>query len=164
MDIIIRPMDRADLQAASIVHEQAFSRQKLSFEWLECNLNGYPRFFSYVAEYNASIIGYIHWGQKSGFRKEVVLELEQIAVLPVLQSKGVGRQLIRDSLPLVERTLARRQASIKHIMVTTRADNKAQQLYKSELGAEVEAKLTNLYSADEVVMVARHYSRESYEV
>ena len=41
-------------------------------------------------------------------------------------------------------------------MVTTRADNAAQRLYKRVLGAEVEATITNLYSADEVIMIARN--------
>ncbi|MEF1228663.1 N-acetyltransferase, partial [Vibrio fortis] len=32
----------------------------------------------------------------------------------------------------------------------------AQQLYKSTLGAEVETTISNLYSADEVLMIARN--------
>jgi hypothetical protein len=41
-------------------------------------------------------------------------------------------------------------------VVTTRADNDAQALYRTTLGAEVEAVIKNLYSADEVFMAARH--------
>lgn len=48
------------------------------------------------------------------------------------------------------------RAVLKHILVTTRADSYAQRLYKNVLGAEVEAALANLYSADEVIMVARN--------
>jgi len=87
-------MTKYDLDAASIVHQKAFSRQKLSFEWLECNLKAFPRFLSFVAEVNDSIVGYITWSQKSGFRPEVILELEQIAVLPKHHSKGIGKSLI----------------------------------------------------------------------
>lgn len=35
-----------------------------------------------------------------------------------------------------------------------RADNKAQELYKKTLGAEVVSVIKNLYSADEVIMIA----------
>jgi ribosomal protein S18 acetylase RimI-like enzyme len=41
-------------------------------------------------------------------------------------------------------------------LVSTRTDNQAQKLYRKVLGAEVEATIKNLYSADEVYMVARH--------
>ena len=47
----------------------------------------------FVAEDNDNdnvVVGY----QKSGFRPEVVLELEQIAVTPTCQGNGVGSALI----------------------------------------------------------------------
>jgi ribosomal protein S18 acetylase RimI-like enzyme len=148
-------MEREDLLKASLVHKEAFIRQKLSFEWLECNLNAFPRFLNFVAELEGSLVGYIIWSQKSGFRPEVVLELEQVAVLPKHHGQGVGRELIEESLPFVRDHLAKQGSTLKHIIVTTRADNHAQKLYRSTLGAEVEATIVNLYSADEVFMVAR---------
>jgi hypothetical protein len=48
-----------------------------------------------------------------------------------------------------------RGAAIQHIVVTTRADNSAQRLYRNALGAEIEATIPRLYSADEVFMIAR---------
>ena len=153
---MIRLMQQGDLNGASIVHEKAFTRQRLSLEWLECNFNAFPRFLSFVAEMDGSIVGYITWSQKSGFRPETVLELEQIAVLPEHHSKGIGKNLIQDSLPLVREQLVKQDSKLKHIIVTTRADNHAQKLYKSTLGAEVEAIISNLYSADEVFMIARN--------
>lgn len=152
----IRFMSRSDLPAASEVHKAAFFRQQMSYEWLECNLNAFPRFLSFVAETDSGIAGYIVWTQKSGFRPEVVLEMEQIAVSPDCQGQGVGRALIEKSLPLVRGKLAERDAKLKHILVTTRADNHAQRLYQSTLGAEVETTISNLYSADEVLMIARN--------
>ena len=83
-------MSKKDLTQASLIHEEAFSRQCNSHQWLECSLNSYPRSLAYVAIINEKIVGYIIWVQKSGFRPEVVLELEQIAVLPKLQGKGIG--------------------------------------------------------------------------
>lgn len=41
-------------------------------------------------------------------------------------------------------------------MVNTRADNFAQTLNKKTLGAEVEVTIPDLYSADEVIMIARY--------
>ncbi len=89
-------------------------------------------------------------------RPEAVLELEQIAVLPERHGQGIGEKLIQESLPYVRAQLAKQDSRLKHIVVTTRAENHAQELYKSTLGAEVEAIISNLYSADEVFMVARN--------
>ena len=153
---MIRFMQKDDLNETSIVHKTAFTRQRLSLEWLECNLNAFPRFLSFVAEIEGSIVGYITWSQKSGFRPEAILELEQIAVLPRYHNQGIGKKLIENSLPLVRKQLNQQSSKLKHIIVTTRADNHAKKLYKSTLGAEVEAIISNLYSADEVFMVARN--------
>ncbi len=152
----IRPMRVEDLSQASEVHSKAFIRQTLSYDWLQCTLNAFPRMLCYVAIKNETIAGYIVWSQKSGFRPEAVLELEQIAVLPSLQGKGIGKILIEKSLQQVRERLYENGSALKHVIVTTRADNHAQTLYKQVLGAEVEATITNLYSADEVIMVARN--------
>lgn len=151
----IRSMERKDLFEAALIHKAAFVRQMMSLEWLECNLNAYPRAFCFVAELEGVLLGYIIWSQKSGFRPEVVLELEQLAVLPDHHGQGIGQTLIKASLPLVKERLADQGSVLKHIVVTTRADNHAQTLYRKTLGADVEATLSNLYSSDEVVMVAR---------
>jgi ribosomal protein S18 acetylase RimI-like enzyme len=153
----IRRILLGDIDSTALVHEAAFPRQLLSKEWIECNVRAYPRIHYFVAENNEKgIVGFIHWTQKSGFRQQVVLELEQIGVHPDCQGAGLGGKLISETLPHVEADLRHRQASIKHIIVTTRADNFAQRLYHKVLGAEIEATLTNLYSADEVVMIARN--------
>ncbi len=109
----------------------------------------------YVATQNETVAGYIVWSQKSGFRPEAVVELEQIAVLPSLQGQGIGKLLIEQSLQQVREHLDDQGSTLKHVIVTTRADNYAQTLYKQVLGAEIEARITNLYSADEVLMIAR---------
>tara|TARA_R110000764_G_scaffold57147_1_gene124456 strand:- start:722 stop:1195 length:474 start_codon:yes stop_codon:yes gene_type:complete len=152
----IRYMMHADLDAAATVHQLAFTRQKHSLQWLEASLNAAPRFLSFVAQEQDRIVGYILWAQKSGFRDQAVLELDQIAVLPELQGIGVGRGLIDESLPLVKAQLASQGSAVKHIIVNTRADNHAQRLYQSALGAEVVATIADLYSADEVLMLARN--------
>ncbi|MFA0231110.1 GNAT family N-acetyltransferase, partial [Vibrio sp. 10N.261.45.A7] len=149
-------MTEADLDEAALVHQSAIIRQKNSRDWLQCNLNASPRFLNFIAESDGEIVGYIIWVQKSGFRPEAVLELEQLAVLPSAQGKGLGQKLILDSLPQVKQKLAEQGSTLKHVLVTTRADNFAQKLYQSTLGAEVETTISNLYSADEVLMIARN--------
>ncbi len=153
----IRQFNIKDLSKTAEVHKAAFVRQQLSKEWIASNSKAYPRVQYFVAENkNNEIVGYIHWCQKGGFRPEVVLELEQLAVHPDFQGKGIGTKLILDSLPQVKEQLATRGASIKHVIVTTRVDNDAQKLYKKTIGAEVEATIRNLYSADELFMISRN--------
>ena len=154
--VTVRFMSHDDLTETSRVHAETFARQKMSREWLECNLNAFPRFMSFVIEVNNLIVGYITWSQKSGFRPQTVLELEQNAVLPAFQGGGMGEKLIRESLPFVRQQLIKQESNLKHIIITTRADNKAQRLYEKTLGAKVEATIRNLYSADEVFMVVRN--------
>lgn len=155
--VIIRPAEQQDLEGMARVHSEAFLRQALSQEWITCNFNAFPRIRYFVAEVETQIVGYIQWMEKSGFRKEVVLELEQIAVLPAWQGKKIGTALIRQSLPLIQQELTKRQAVIKHLLVTTRADNPAQQLYAKTLNATVECTIRNLFSADEVMMISRNF-------
>lgn len=154
--IVIRPMKVDDLSAVAKVHNATFSRQKHSQEWVCCNFNAFPRIRYYLAEVDKIVVGYIQWIEKSGFRQEVILELEQIAVLPTFQRQGIGTDLIIQSLRNVKKELEHRQATIKHILVTTRFDNSAQKLYAQTLNAKPEAVLKNLFSADEVIMISRN--------
>lgn len=161
MDMNIRPYTKEDLTSTAEVHRAAFIRERLSREWIEFSANAYPKSLLFVAEAeHGGIAGYILWTLKSGYRPEVVVELEQLAVHPTYQGKGIGTKLVKGTLPLVQEEMRRRNCQIKHVLVTTRADNFAQQLYRKTLGAEVEATLTNLHSADEVIMVARNIALE----
>lgn len=152
----VRLMQKTDLDNVAEIHKLTFVRQQNSLQWIQCNFNAFPRLLNFVAEKEGEILGYIIWIQKSGFRPQAVIELEQLAVSPNFQNQGVGRQLITESLTLVNNHLSITGSTLKHILVTTRADNFAQQLYKSTLGAEIEATITNLYSDDEVLMIARN--------
>lgn len=151
-------MNEKDVEDAAEIHSKTFTRQSLSYEWISCNFKAFPRIKYFVAEIEEKIVGYVQWIEKSGFRKDVVLELEQIAVLPSMQGKGIGTALIQRSLPLIKDELKKRNAHIKHIMVTTRDDNKAQRLYAKTLHAKVESTISNLFSSDEVVMISRNVS------
>ncbi|EAS66790.1 hypothetical protein VAS14_15774 [Photobacterium angustum S14] len=52
-----------------------------------------------------------------------------------------------------EKAISGARQSIKVIMVKTRADNYAQQIYQKLLGAELEMTIKSLYSADDLFMV-----------
>ena len=113
----IRPFSQADLPATAEIHAQAFPRQQRSKEWIACNAAAYPRTRLYVAEANGGLQGFILWMEKSGFRSEVVLELEQIAVRAEYRNAGVGQALIRGSLPQVAKELPALYSADEVLMV-----------------------------------------------
>lgn len=152
---VVRAAAKTDIPAMAAVHAAAFPRQLDSLAWIECNFKAYPRIAYFVAEKDGELIGFIEWIQKSGFRKEAVLELEQLAVQPSFQGQGIGTALITESILHMGRLLKKRNARIKSIMVTTRTDNQAQGLYRKVLRAEPQAVIRDLYSADEVILLAR---------
>lgn len=152
----IRLYSESDLDVIADIHALAFARQQHSKEWLACNARAHPRMRLYVAELEGEVLGFILWTEKSGFREGAVLELEQIAVAAAYRKRGIGEALVVQSLPDVAKQLAARSATIRAVIVSTRADNDAQRLYRKTLGAEIEARVPSLYSADEVLMVARN--------
>jgi ribosomal protein S18 acetylase RimI-like enzyme len=153
--LVVRAGTETDIPAMAGVHAAAFPRQLDSTSWIECNFRAYPRIAYFVAERDGAVIGFIEWIQKSGFRKEVVLELEQLAVQPRFQGQGIGTALITESIAQMDRMLKKRNARIKNILVTTRTDNPAQALYRRVLQAEPQAVIKDLYSADEVILLVR---------
>lgn len=156
MPIIILPMHREDISEVARLHSQEFPRQQNSADWVRCNFAAFPRIMIFVARNEKDqIVGYIQWLQKSGFRKESVIELEQIAVLQNQQGKGVGTQLIQESLSSIKNYLSDSRSILKAILVSTRTDNAAQIFYKKVLGAEEVAVIKDLYSYDEVILISR---------
>ncbi len=155
--IEIKSMTKNDIVSVARIHSEAFIRQCASTKWVRCNFNAFPRIMMYVAtDEKKQVVGYIQWVQKSGFRKESVIELEQIAVLQKFQGNKIGSELIKRSLEFVREYLARQSSTLKAVIVTTRADNFARNLYEKTLDVEVAATVKNLYSADEVFMIATY--------
>jgi ribosomal protein S18 acetylase RimI-like enzyme len=155
LPVIILHMHEEDIDAVAKIHEQQFSRQKDSVKWISCNFAAFPRIMMFVArDEKDKVIGYIQWIQKSGFRQESVIELEQIAVLKEQQEKGTGTLLIEESLKYVKAYLADTNSNLKAILVTTRTDNMAKSLYEKVLNAKEVAVIKDLYSHDEVIMLA----------
>lgn len=151
----VRRLKEGDIQSVATVHREAFTRHHESEQWVRCNFDAYPRIQLFVAPAEGRIRGFVMWTQRSGFREKSVLELEQIAVHPDYQGRGIGTRLIEDSLPVVEEWLADRNSSISTIIVGTRTDNEAQRLYKKTLDAEPAAIIENYASGNELFLVSR---------
>lgn len=148
-------MHEEDIHAVAQVHAKEFTRQKDSIRWISCNFAAYPRIMLFVArDEQDNVIGYIQWIQKSGFRQESVIELEQIAVLKKQQSKGIGTLLIKKSLESIKEYLADTNSALKAVLVSTRTDNSARLLYEKVLKVQEVAVIKDLYSHDEVIMMA----------
>ena len=156
MKTLVRSYSDRDLFQVARIHAETFPRQGRSHEWISCNVKAHPRVRCYVSEFDGEISGYIMWIEKGGFRARVVLELEQIAVRAKCRNRGIGADLIERSLADINIDIASRGRELGVVMVTTRADNHAQQLYRKTLGAEVATVIPSLYSSDEIVMVARN--------
>lgn len=155
MPIIIVPMHQDDVEAVAKIHLQQFPRQEYSFKWISCNFAAFPRIMLFVArDEQDRVVGYVQWLQKSGFRKQAIMELEQLAVVTSYQSKGIGTQLIKESLNQIQIYLDDNNSTLKAVLVSTRSNNKAKALYEKALGAEEIAVIKDLYSSDEVLMLA----------
>lgn len=156
MAVIILPMHEDDIGAVAKIHRQQFPRQKDSTRWVGCNFAAFPRVTIFVArDERDKVVGYIQWIQKSGFRKQPVIELEQIAVLENQQGKGIGRLLIKQSLEQIKDYLAGINSHLKAILISTRTDNIARALYEKALNTQEVAVIKDLYSHDEVILIAR---------
>jgi ribosomal protein S18 acetylase RimI-like enzyme len=147
-------MHEEDIHAVAKVHAKQFARQKDSIRWISCNFAAYPRIMLFVArDEQDKVIGYVQWIQKSGFRQESVIELEQIAVLEKQQGKGIGTLLIKKSLEYIKDYLADTNSILKAVLVSTRIDNSAKSLYEKVLKVQEVAVIKDLYSHDEVIMM-----------
>lgn len=151
---IVRIANNDDIESIANIHQQSFERQFDSYTWVKSTLAAWPRFMVYVILNDVKIVGYIFWQQKSGIRTRVILELDQIAIQSDFRGKGLGEILIKNSLTEVENLLRNNDQTIKSILVSTRDDNKAKQLYKKVLNSKEVAKIANLYSSTEVLMLS----------
>jgi len=151
---LIRRATPFDIPALATTHREVFPRQRDSEAWVSATLAATPRMFAFVAEVASSrVVGYAFWAQKSGIRASAVLELDQIAVLTEFRGKGFARHLIKESLAIVKSDLLSNHQVVKSILVSTRADNRAQRLYSDVLGVRIVATIDNLYSATEVLLL-----------
>ena len=159
MAIIVEKMGESDIPEVARINSASFSphrgNQELAVKWVRSNFSAYPRNQYFVAREGGSVVGYVMWMEKGGFRKESVWELEQIAVDESQRGKGVGTLMITESLASIKEQLQAQGRSLKLVEVTTGTWNEAQELYKKTLGAQPEAVVKDLFRGDEVIMIAR---------
>src|SRR5688500_5170809 len=117
MNTLVRRASSEDIDAVSSIHREAFSRQRDSERWVTATMAAAPRMLAYVVVIDEGVAGYIFWAQKSGIRPAAVIELDQIAVLSRFRGCGLGEQLIRHSLELVEAELAANGQSVRSVLV-----------------------------------------------
>lgn len=160
MNFTVRRMNEVDIYGVAKLNQECFSGNRDNSEmaalWISSNFAAYPRMQYFVAEDESGIVGYILWMEKGGFRKEAVLELEQIGVAASQRGKGIGIKLIEESLREIKKFLADQGRRLKLVEVTTGTENEAQRLYKKTLGAEPECIIKELFRGDELVMIARN--------
>lgn len=148
-----------NLGIIAAIHAACFPRQSRSLEWIGCHIAAFPSKRVFAARFGGKIVGYAVWGEKSGFRNQAIIELEQIAVLPDWQGRGIATRMIEVSQDAVLSAIAERDATVRAVMVTTRSDNAAQRLYRRVLGVEPVATIPRLFGGvDEVVMLKEFQS------
>ncbi|MGH9921223.1 MAG: GNAT family N-acetyltransferase [Nitrososphaerales archaeon] len=156
--ISVRRMRDKDISKVAEVYLKCFRGMSKSAEvrkWIKARHNSYPAGQFFVGALGKKIVGYILWIELGGFRKEAVIELDQIAVSPDYQGKGFGKTIIKESLKSVSSYIKKRGSTLKLVKVTTGTTNEAQKLYKDTLHAQPVAIIPDFFRSDEVIMIAR---------
>jgi ribosomal protein S18 acetylase RimI-like enzyme len=157
-EVEVRPAREEDLDEIASVGSEAFSGLRPTAEgrrWVEACWRAAPRMQYWVAVVSGTVVGYILWLEKGGFRRDAVLELEQVAVRSTLRGQGVGEALIRASLDGLRRALHARGAKLKLVEVTTGSEQGAVGFYARVLGTEVAARIPDFFRGDEYILIAR---------
>ncbi len=164
MEITVQKFSPTQIEFITTIACENFSglkSEKYARNWISGNFQCSPRMQYFTArvdtETNGGFVGYILWVEKGGFRKESVWELEQVAVKKELQGNGIGEELIKKSLAMIQEYLYKRDSILKTVEVTTGTENKAQKLYIKafeDLGFEIATKcvVKDLFRGDEVML------------
>jgi GNAT superfamily N-acetyltransferase len=147
-----------DIDAVTKIYLQCFRGmrdRRTAKKWITLKHRSFPACQYFVAVLNRKIVGYIQWAELGGFRKEAVIELEQVAVRPDRQGRGMGGKIVRESLKAMAQHTKSRKSSLKLVKVTTGTANEAQRLYRKELNAKPVAVIPDFFRSDEVIMIAR---------
>ncbi|HBS82846.1 GNAT family N-acetyltransferase [Vreelandella alkaliphila] len=89
---------------------------------------------------------------KNGFREKSIIELEQIGIHPEAAGRGLGKQLIVESLAPFKAHVRRQGCDVGAVMVTTSEGNSAEKLYQSTLGVSRAAVISGYGAGDEVIL------------
>lgn len=124
-------------------------------QWVQACWQAAPRFSYWVAEVLGDVVAYILWQEKGGFRRDAVIELEQIATQPDMRGRGIGTDLVTRSLAGLEEELKARGSRLKLVEVTTGTEQQAIDFYRRTLRAEVVCQIPDFFRGDECVLIAR---------
>ena len=147
-----RKAEITDIDDISKIYGICFPNELNHKLWIESSFKSYPRGVYYVIEYEGVISGYILWCVKNGFRQSTIVELEQIAVNPQDNGKGIGRKLIDQSFELFKGHVLNFGHAVGAVMVTTSEGNYAENLYKSTLDVTRAALLEGYGSGNEIIL------------
>lgn len=147
-----RKAEITDIDDISKIYSICFPNELNHKLWIESSFKSYPRGVYYVIECEGVISGYILWCVKNGFRKSTIVELEQVAVNPQDNGKGIGRKLIDQSFELFKGHVLNFGHTVGAVMVTTSEGNYAENLYKSTLDVTRAALLEGYGSGNEIIL------------
>jgi ribosomal protein S18 acetylase RimI-like enzyme len=158
-NVIVREVLYNDIPSIVDIYLESFKGMQdynTVSKWVSLKFNSKPISIYYIALFDGKAIGYILWSEHGGFRKEAVIELEQIAVSKMYRGKGIASKLIVESLRMLNRDyITARGSRIKMVIVTTASNNSAKRLYERVLNAREVAVIKDLYSNDESILIAR---------
>jgi Acetyltransferases len=158
-NVIVREMLYNDIPSIVDIYLESFKGMQdynIVERWVSLKFNSKPISIYYIALSDDKVIGYILWSEHGGFRRDAVIELEQIAVSKMYRGKGIASKLIVESLRMLNRDyITARGSRIKLVIVTTASNNNAKRLYERVLNAREVAVIKDLYSNDEAILIAR---------
>lgn len=148
--------NKSNIDDISNVYSVCFPRESNHQVWINACFNSYPKSVYYIFMDDNQVLGYILWSVKNGFRSNSIIELDQIAVRPEQAGKGIGRQLIVQSLLLFKSHLASLGLDVGAVMVTTCEGNYAEKLYTSTLGVTRTGIVQGYGSGNELILFKKY--------
>ena len=152
----IRQANKSHIDGITKVYCVCFPREINHDIWITSCFNSYPKSVYYVFIESNAIQGYILWSIKNGFRKNTIIELEQLGVHPEHAGKGIARKLISESFELFKLHVAGLGLDVGAIMVTTSEGNYAEKLYTSTLGVTRNGMIEGYGSGNELVLFKKY--------
>lgn len=118
----IRVASESDLDKITEIYKECFPNERHHHQWIRACYQSYPKGIY-------TIVGYILWCIKNGFRDAIIAELEQLAVRPSYAGRGYGKNLIKISYEMYKHTISEFGFSVGAVLVTTFEGNHAENLY-----------------------------------
>lgn len=136
MQIRIRLMEEEDIPiVAAIIQKEVYDEltQDEMEDWLRKSAEP-PYLECFVAKKpGGEIVGFISWGLSDMYNKQIILEIEMIAVEKESQRKGVGSQLLRKTFQRVRNIWKKGELDIVTVRVETDGDNRIAQNFFSKV-------------------------------